>query len=158
MKRDTINYTLVGAVVAGALALLLVDVDCFKLLNDACGHLDGDECLRELARLCSEVAVGTDAQGYVARYGGEEFALLLPGGDLRDARRLAGRLQRGVATLALVHPRSAVAPYVTVSIGASAVCPDPSQAPDVLIAAADRALYIAKARGRNRVVARAVRP
>jgi diguanylate cyclase (GGDEF)-like protein len=139
-----------------SLALLLVDVDCFKLLNDACGHLYGDECLRELARLCSEVAADNGAQELVARYGGEEIALLLPGGDLRDARRLAERVRRRVETLALAHPTSYVATHVTVSIGASAINPDPAQSPDILIETSDRALYAAKARGRNRVVARAV--
>lgn len=136
------------------LALLLVDVDCFKPLNDACGHLYGDECLRELARLCSEVASG--AQELVARYGGEELALLLPGCGLRDARGLADRLRRRVEAQAMAHPTSPVAPHVTVSIGVSVVRPRMLQSPESLIAASDRALYAAKAGGRNRVVSRAV--
>jgi diguanylate cyclase (GGDEF)-like protein len=138
------------------LALLLVDVDCFKALNDAHGHLYGDECLRELAALCVRVTEGPG--DLVARYGGEEFALLLPGGDLRAARRLAERLRREVRSLAIVHADSVVAPHVTVSIGASAVRPIAAGAPDELIGAADRALYAAKARGRDRVVARQVEP
>jgi len=137
-----------------SLALLLVDVDCFKPLNDARGHLHGDECLRELANVCIGVLRGQD--DLVARYGGEEFALLLPGCDLRSARRVAERLRRGVESLALPHLTSPVAPYVTVSVGVSAVVPPSVQSSDALIAAADRALYIGKARGRNRVVARIV--
>jgi diguanylate cyclase (GGDEF)-like protein len=137
-----------------SLALLLVDVDCFKPLNDARGHLYGDECLRELARLCTGVAEGSEE--LVARYGGEELALLLPHCELRAARRLAERLRRRVETLAMEHPTSHVAPHVTVSVGASAVCPHTLRSSEALIETADRALYAAKARGRNRVVARVV--
>jgi diguanylate cyclase (GGDEF)-like protein len=137
-----------------SLALLLVDVDCFKALNDARGHLHGDECLRELARLCTRVAEGNCE--LVARYGGEELALLLVDGDLRAARRLGERLRKRVEALAMEHPASSVGKYVTVSVGASALRPDASQTSEALIDTADRALYAAKARGRNRVVARLV--
>lgn len=136
------------------LALLLVDVDCFKPLNDVRGHLYGDECLHELASLCTEVAKGEE--DLVARYGGDEFALLLPGNDLREARRFGERLRQRVEALALIHPRSTVAPHVTVSIGVSTTYPQETQPPQVLIASSDRALYAAKARGRNCVVASAV--
>ena len=136
------------------LALLIVDVDCFKALNDAHGHPYGDECLRGLARLCTRVADG--GGNLVARYGGEEFAVLLPGGDMRTARRLAERLRRQVQALSIAHADSSVAACVTVSVGASAVRPQPQQSPDALVDAADRALYGAKARGRNRVVVRRV--
>jgi diguanylate cyclase (GGDEF)-like protein len=137
-----------------SLALVLVDVDCFKALNDARGHLHGDECLREIAQQCLRVAEGHC--GLVARYGGEELALLLSDGDLRAARRLGERLRRRIEALAMEHPASNVASYVTVSVGASALRPDAAQTPEALIDTADRALYTAKARGRNRVVARMV--
>jgi diguanylate cyclase (GGDEF)-like protein len=137
-----------------SLALLLVDVDCFKALNDARGHLYGDECLHALATLCGKVASGADE--LVARYGGDELALLLPGFGLADARRLGESLRSQVEALAIMHPKSRVAPHVTVSIGVSAVRPNPQQSLQALIATADRALYVAKARGRNRVVARTV--
>ena len=137
------------------LALLLVDADCFKPLNDALGHLHGDECLRALAQLCASVA--DPAVDVVARYGGEEIALLLPRRDLRQARRLAERVRRGVEGAAMPHPASPVSPVVTVSVGAGAARPRTSLAAEHLIAAADRALYAAKAGGRNRVAARAVR-
>ena len=133
------------------LALLLVDVDCFKALNDACGHVFGDECLRVLARLCAEIVQGTKV--HVSRYGGEEFILLLPGCDLNEAQRLGIDLCRRIEALAINHPASIVADHVTVSIGVSAARPDPKQPPESLIVVADRALYEAKAKGRNGVVA-----
>jgi diguanylate cyclase (GGDEF)-like protein len=136
------------------LALLLVDADCFKPLNDSLGHLYGDECLRELARLCSEMAGGED--DLAARYGGEELALLLPGRDLRQARRIAELLRGNVEAAVMAHPDSPVAPHVTVSIGVSVVRPEARDAPEILIATADSALYVAKARGRNCVVGRSV--
>ncbi|MEO7324000.1 MAG: diguanylate cyclase [Dokdonella sp.] len=137
-----------------SLALLLVDVDCFKPLNDARGHLHGDECLRVLATIC--ISILRDPDELLARYGGEEFALLLPRCGLDEGRRMAERLRRRVEALALAHLTSPVAPHVTVSVGVSAICPDAAQSPDILIGMSDRALYIAKAKGRNRVVARAV--
>jgi diguanylate cyclase (GGDEF)-like protein len=132
------------------LALLLVDADHFKALNDACGHLHGDECLRELARLCTRIAGDGDL---VARFGGEEIIVMLPGRGLDEARAIAERLRLRISDAGLVHPDSPVAPHLTVSIGVAAQQPDPAQPPERLLAAADRALYAAKAGGRNRVVA-----
>ena len=138
------------------LALLLLDADCFKPLNDALGHQYGDECLRELARLCA-LAAGS-AEELAARYGGEELALLLPGRDLRQARALAERLRRQVETMAMPHPSSTVAGHVTISIGVAIARPQDTPSPERLVAAADRALYAAKALGRNCVVGRTVAP
>ena len=130
------------------LALLLVDADCFKPLNDACGHLYGDECLRELARMCTPFA--DREEDLVARYGGEELVLLLPGRDGKAAHDIGERLRRQVEIAGMAHPDSCVAPHVTVSVGVSVVPPG-SRSPEQLIGAADRALYAAKAGGRNRV-------
>ena len=132
-----------------SLALLLVDADNFKALNDALGHLHGDECLRTLARLCCDAIDGE--RDLVARYGGEELVVLLPGRDLRSARRIAERLRQWIESAALPHPDSAVAPCVTASIGVAALVPAQLRAPEQLILAADHALYAAKARGKNRV-------
>ncbi len=135
-----------------SMALLLVDVDYFKALNDARGHPFGDDCLRALARMCADIA--PDALAHVSRYGGEEFVLILPDSDLPTAHAFALDLCRGAEALALEHPASSLGPYVTVSIGVSALCPQPEFSPRSLLIAADRALYAAKAGGRNRVVAR----
>ena len=139
-----------------SLALLLIDVDSFKSFNDAFGHLRGDECLRELARLCAEIAGASGGQALVARYGGEEFAMLFGGTGLRAARRMAEHVRRQVEALALTQAALPGTTHVTVSIGVAAVIPDSARLPEVLIEASDRALYSAKAKGRNRVVARSV--
>jgi len=134
-----------------SLALVLVDADCFKPLNDAMGHLYGDECLRELARICAGFA--DPATDLVARFGGEELVLVLPGRSIEDGMAIGEALRAEVEVAAMSHPASSVAPHVTVSVGVGAMVPDATQAPEALITAADRALYRAKARGRNRVVA-----
>lgn len=140
-----------------SLALLMVDVDCFKALNDAQGHLHGDECLRALAKLCSSGVRGDS--DLVARYGGEEIVLLLPGCEMADAVRVAGHLRRSVEALGIPHPDSPAAHCVTVSIGVSAVRPRDSRTTvDALISAADAAMYAAKARGRNCVVSMEAAP
>lgn len=131
------------------LALLLVDADAFKPLNDASGHLFGDECLRALARICERFAETGD--DLVARFGGEELVLLLPGRDLDAARAVGERLRAAVEAAALPHPASPVAPHVTVSVGVGVLVPSPSRPPELLVAAADRAMYAAKQQGRNRV-------
>lgn len=135
------------------LALLVIDADMFKALNDACGHLYGDECLRELARLCASFAV--ERMGLAARFGGEELVLLLPGHDLVAATQVAENLRAAVASRGLLHPQSPVANHVTVSVGVAAWVPDIARPPERLIACADRALYAAKLEGRNRVQAQA---
>lgn len=131
------------------LALLMVDVDCFKALNDALGHLQGDECLRDIAQLCS---AGVRGDGdLVARYGGEELAILLPDCSLDNAGQVARELCAGVRGRCMPHPGSPVGPFVTVSVGVAAVYPSVARSPHDLIAAADRALYAAKRHGRDRV-------
>lgn len=131
------------------LALLLGDADAFKPLNDASGHLYGDECLRELARICEGFA--ESEHDLVARFGGEEMVLILPGRTLAEASAIAERLRAAVEAAAMPHPDSPVAACVTISIGVSAVVPNAAQPPETLVSMADRALYSAKLQGRNRV-------
>lgn len=138
------------------LSLLMVDADAFKPLNDACGHLHGDECLRELARICGGFADGED--DLVARFGGEELVLLLPGRDLAAATTIAEALRIAVEAKALPHPASPVAAHVTVSVGVATAVPDVSRPPERLIATADHAMYAAKRQGRNRVCSERVDP
>lgn len=127
-----------------AVSLLLVDVDHFKHFNDTHGHLAGDDCLRAVASRIGS-AVGRPAD-LVARYGGEEFAVLMPGTDAAGALKVAEHIRTTVA--GAVGNTGAT---VTVSIGAATLWPQPGANDSDLVAAADSALYAAKAGGRDRV-------
>ncbi len=128
------------------LSLLLVDVDHFKQFNDKHGHVAGDFALREVAACMRGIVRPTDL---VSRYGGEEFAILLPGAALNNAREVAERLRAAVGDTPIDYLDGQRLPSVTVSVGA-ALMPDDAT-PQSFVAAADRALYGAKAAGRNRV-------
>jgi len=131
------------------LALLMIDVDHFKLFNDTYGHLEGDSCLTRLGESLSGIAA--DTMGFAARYGGEEFCLLLPNTDVNRAVEIGELVRAAVLKLCLPHITSAHM-IVTVSIGVAATRPNEALRPGDLIEAADAALYAAKHRGRNKVV------
>ena len=131
-------------------ALLMIDVDYFKLFNDRYGHVEGDVCLRRISKLLRETATGED--DLPARYGGEEFALLMPGADVDAALKAGERLRRAVEGLCLTHASSPDG-QVTISVGVAALVPGVAQDAGHLVEAADIALYAAKRRGRNTVVA-----
>jgi two-component system chemotaxis response regulator CheY len=123
------------------LSLVMIDVDHFKTFNDAFGHPAGDEVLRQVA---SALLSATRAQDVMARYGGEEFVVLLPATGASDSLVLAGRLRARVADHDWpLRP-------VTVSVGAATTGAEVAS-PEALVEAADRALYLAKRTGRNRV-------
>ncbi len=132
------------------LAVLMIDVDRFKSYNDRLGHLQGDECLRAIARaIVGQTRRGRDVVG---RFGGEEFVMLLPNTDRDTATAVAERVRRAVASLGMPHPGGNEHGVVTVSIGVAALDDVGTESrPDGLLAAADRALYAAKLAGRNRV-------
>jgi diguanylate cyclase (GGDEF)-like protein len=138
---------------ASSLALVMIDVDCFKLYNDLYGHLAGDECLRQvgLALQSTEGRPGDLA----ARYGGEEFAVLLPNTDVAGALRVAEEIRKAIRELEIKHERN-LPGVVTISAGVNALSRvTESDTPSRLIGAADEALYIAKTSGRDRVQAAA---
>ena len=131
-----------------ALALILLDVDKFKSLNDDFGHLLGDEVLRQVASLLSRQIRKIDV---VCRYGGEEFVILLPQTTLEQAEHVADKLRRAVAEWRFPGvPRA-----LTIS-GGVAVLPEHGTERDQLVQAADAALYSAKQAGRNRIAAAGV--
>ncbi len=131
------------------LSLLMVDIDFFKRYNDLLGHLEGDECLRKVAQeINRHVRSGMDL---VARYGGEEFAVVLPETNEEQARSIAERIRNDVEGLKIPHPASEVSRYITVSVGVATLVPEDNLRKEVLVSMADRALYRAKRRGRNRV-------
>ena len=131
------------------LALLMIDVDAFKALNDTYGHQRGDECLREIARVIEEQP--RRGHDIVARFGGEEFAVLLPGSDVPGALRIAHNIRRAVEDLRLEHRESKICQWVTVSVGVCSRTPRIGEAPGDILYEADMALYLAKQLGRNRV-------
>ncbi|MGI4831698.1 MAG: GGDEF domain-containing protein, partial [Janthinobacterium lividum] len=131
------------------LALLMIDVDCFKALNDSYGHQRGDECLRLIARVLEEQP--RRGHDIVARFGGEEFAVLLPGSDVPGALRIAHNIRRSVEELRLEHRESKTSEWVTVSVGVCSRVPHVGEGPGDVLYEADMALYLAKQLGRNRV-------
>ena len=131
------------------LSLIFCDVDFFKLFNDRYGHLDGDRCLIEVANCLK--AAGNRATDVVARYGGEEFAILLPDVDIEKAAYVAERARLRLQDMGLEHEDSSFG-TVTASFGVASLVPSVGVEPAEFIAESDRALYRAKALGRNRVV------
>jgi len=127
------------------LALLLVDVDHFKRVNDSYGHLIGDEVLRALA---AELRQQVRESDVVGRFGGEEFTVLLPGTDASGAESIAERLRASAAKLSVAAADARI--QVTVSIGVAVLGPHGSDLFE-LLAAADVALYRAKDAGRDQV-------
>ena len=135
-------------------ALILVDIDHFKLYNDHYGHQAGDNTLLQVAGAMQRAAGRT--QDLVARYGGEEFAILLPQLDARGAIGVAGRLKVELDRMAIPHLASPTAPYLTVSMGIACMTPGAHSLPADLIQVADALLYKAKAEGRNQYRANGV--
>jgi diguanylate cyclase (GGDEF)-like protein/PAS domain S-box-containing protein len=130
------------------LALLLLDIDRFKKLNDTYGHQAGDEVLRRLGDIL--LAHTHRAGDLAARFGGEEFVLLLPGADPRQAAALAEKVRHAVEATDF-EPRGVS--RVTLSVGVASVKDlKAGTTPEALVGAADEALYTAKRDGRNRVV------
>jgi diguanylate cyclase (GGDEF)-like protein/PAS domain S-box-containing protein len=132
--------------VAGPVSALMIDADHFKAINDTYGHATGDQVLKELAGTLKRYLRPVDILG---RIGGEEFALLLPGLDLEAARLVAASLRGQIALMRIPVGTGVV--RLSVSIGCSARDADNTTLEQVL-AAADRALYRAKALGRDRIV------
>lgn len=131
-----------------SLSMLLVDIDYFKHYNDHYGHLAGDECLRQVARILG-LCVKRSGE-LVARFGGEEFALLLPGTDAQEAQRVAQRCLLEMRNARVPHEGSPVAPWLTVSIGVASVIAAPGRSPGSLLHEALDALAQAKRGGRAR--------
>ncbi|WP_337271282.1 diguanylate cyclase [Oryzifoliimicrobium ureilyticus] len=132
-----------------SLALLLIDVDRFKLFNDTYGHQEGDDCLRLVAQTVQSKARSGDI---CARYGGEELAVIMRGAGEEEALGVGERIRAAVENLQISHSASNYG-HVTISAGCSSAGAEGVHDVKTLIAEADRLLYEAKRTGRNKVIA-----
>ncbi|UCV27112.1 GGDEF domain-containing response regulator [Ferribacterium limneticum] len=133
---------------SNSIAVLMCDIDHFKLFNDAYGHQAGDECLRKVAAAISRHT--ERPSDTVARFGGEEFAVILPETSIAGALMVAEKIRHAIRELNIVHATSPTG-QVALSIGIASAAPGFDNPPDDLILAADKALYRAKQEGRDRV-------
>lgn len=138
-----------------SLAMIMIDIDHFKLFNDHYGHIEGDECLKKVANVLHDAL--NRPGDFLARYGGEEFAVLLPETDMKGACHLAEKMRQIILDLKIANAQSTIAPYVSISLGVAVYQPSSDEnfaSPVDLIAAADSMLYAAKKNGRNQVCGR----
>ena len=149
--NDALPNEWLRAVKSGSeLTALMIDVDFFKNFNDIYGHPAGDNCLAEIAGILNEEL--TLHAGWVARYGGEEFLAVLPFTGINEGLSVAENLRQAVEKRQIPHKESSAGRHVTVSIGAACLVPSGNDYSE-LIRLADKALYAAKASGRNKVIA-----
>jgi diguanylate cyclase (GGDEF)-like protein/PAS domain S-box-containing protein len=132
------------------LSLILLDIDYFKQYNDTYGHTAGDECLQSVASILQRSLLRSSDMA--TRYGGEEFCLLLPNTPLDGAFNVAERIRSNVTKLEIPHKTSTVSNTVTLSDGIVSLIPSSQDNPSQLVTLADKALYEAKALGRNQSV------
>ena len=132
------------------ISLIMIDIDHFKAFNDKFGHLAGDKCLQQAAKILKgEISRQSDL---AARYGGEEFCLVLPNTDIVGATHLAEKIRRQMEEKAIPNEGVGERGVVTFSVGVCTESASSATSPKKLFKAADTALYEAKQRGRNRVV------
>lgn len=130
-----------------AISLIMIDIDHFKTYNDQYGHLEGDECLKQVAAILKN-CINRDTD-ILARYGGEEFGCVLPVTDMEGALSIAELMRKSVAALAIPHAQSKTAGYVTISLGVASMVPMKDAPAQAIIKVADNALYAAKMSSRN---------
>ncbi len=131
------------------LSLMLIDVDSFKEYNDNYGHLAGDHCLQEIAKALQSVS--SEVEGFVARYGGDEFVAVFPNASSEVAFHLAETMKNHIDKLNIEHNFSKVVDHVTLTFGVCTLIPNEELSVSYLTDSADKALYEAKQKGRNRI-------
>lgn len=132
-----------------ALSVIMADIDFFKNYNDTYGHLKGDECLKQIAKVLKSIL--HRPEDFVGRYGGEEFVIILPGTDAQGALNVAEAARKAVQALAIEHSKSQAAEVVTVSLGVASNGSEDVDSATSILKTADDALYEAKNAGRNQV-------
>jgi diguanylate cyclase (GGDEF)-like protein len=130
-----------------ALALIICDIDFFKLYNDKYGHIVGDHCIQIVSE-CMVKAVNRSSDS-ICRYGGEEFALIMPNTDVEKAIQVVNKVMKALADLRIKHDTSPTDDIVTMSYGIYSVIPGRDTSPESMIESADKALYVSKNSGRN---------
>lgn len=130
-------------------SLMLIDIDHFKLYNDNYGHLEGDECLKRIARCIKSCF--DNKEDVVARFGGEEFVCIMPKDDINSALAMAQKIAGQVKDMKIPFPHSSVCDIVTISTGVGTIRPDNSAVLSDFIKAVDALMYKAKANGRNQI-------
>jgi len=133
-------------------AVIMIDIDCFKAYNDHYGHIAGDDCLRRVSTALRDAARRRPLD-FVARYGGEELIAVLYGADKSYGESISRSLLTAVRELKIPHANSQTQPFVTVSIGVVSIDAYRVTTHDAAVALADQALYAAKHQGRDRFVA-----
>lgn len=132
------------------LSLIIMDIDFFKNYNDNYGHLRGDECLKEVAATVKKFALRvTDT---AARFGGEEFIMILPNANSSGALKIAEETRKAVENLKILHEKSDISKYVTISLGVATIEDNNVLTSEEILSMADEALYLAKNSGRNKVI------
>jgi diguanylate cyclase (GGDEF)-like protein/PAS domain S-box-containing protein len=132
------------------LSLVMLDIDYFKQYNDHYGHLQGDECLRQVARAL--LSASTRTRDFLGRFGGEEFVMILPDTDASSAMCVAERCRSLILDQGIAHAGSGVGSTLTISLGVATQVPHEGGSARELIERVDRRLYEAKQQGRNRIV------
>lgn len=149
-EKISLEINKLSRIPGSLMSFLMMDIDFFKNYNDTYGHSQGDECLKTVAAVLagSLPRVGD----FVARYGGEEFAAVLPNTDAGGAKVVAEKILDNIRDCGIIHEKSKVAGHVTISIGATTCEVKLCQRSEDYIKRADKALYKAKAEGRDRYI------
>lgn len=132
------------------LSLIMIDIDYFKQYNDQYGHIQGDDCLRAVARTLSEAV--HRPRDFVGRFGGEEFVLVLPETDAASAKQIAETCRSLIQQQQIPHENSAVNEVLTISLGVGTITPAAADNKKAFIDAVDQCLYKAKDNGRDCLV------
>jgi diguanylate cyclase (GGDEF)-like protein/PAS domain S-box-containing protein len=132
------------------LSVIMLDIDYFKQYNDHYGHIQGDDCLKRVAKALSSAA--TRSRDFFARYGGEEFVLVLPETDMDSAKKVAERCRNLIFKEQIPHDKSEVSQILTISLGVATMIPTHKDEAIDFITSVDRLLYQAKQEGRNCIV------
>jgi len=132
------------------LTLIMVDIDFFKSFNDYYGHIKGDQCLIQFAKILQDVVL---KNGLCARFGGEEFTILLPNTGFNTAMNFAKNIQSSLKENRIQHQDSSISPFLTASFGVVTVCKEfQSLSGKKIVTYADTCLYKAKEKGRNKII------